>query len=75
MVCANRLAFYPSPLAKPLDYVPKAQHQGPVPYLITDSFLRLPTKVQISKHQGPAIKIHYFGYPNSNTQSELTNTS
>jgi hypothetical protein len=39
-------------LGNPLDYIPKASLQD------TDSFLKLTTKVQLSKHQGPAIRIH-----------------
>ena len=54
---ANR--FAPSPfLAQPLGYIPKASPQGPFSYLTTDSCLRLNSKVQLSKHHGPAIKIH-----------------
>lgn len=55
--------FCPFPslsLAKPLDCILKASPQGLLPYLATDSFLRLFIKDQLSKHQSPAIKIHYL---------------
>lgn len=35
--------------AKPLDCIPKTSPQGPLPYLATDSFLRMITEVQLSK--------------------------
>lgn len=41
---------------KPLDYIPRASHQGPFSYLATSSFLRLITKEP--KYQGPVIKIY-----------------
>lgn len=47
-------------LAKLLDYIPKTSSQDLFPYLATDSFQRLMAKVQLSKHQGPAIKVHYL---------------
>jgi hypothetical protein len=50
-------SFY---LAKPLDYIPRASSQSLFPHMITDSFLTLITKVQLSKHQGPAVKILYL---------------
>lgn len=37
-------------LGKPLDYIPKATHQGLVPYLATFSHPRLTTEVQLSKY-------------------------
>jgi hypothetical protein len=40
--------------AKSLDCIPKASPQGPFPYLVTDSFLRQTSKVQLS------IKIDYL---------------
>lgn len=59
-------------LAKLLDFLPKAGPQDLFPYLAADSFRRLVTKVHLSRYHDPAIKIHYFDYPN--TQSEFPNT-
>jgi hypothetical protein len=37
------------PFVKPLDYIPKVSPQGLFPLLATDPFLRLISKVQLSK--------------------------
>ena len=50
-------------LAKPLIYILKVNHQGLFLYLATVYaylMLRMIIKVHLSKHQGPAIKIHYL---------------
>lgn len=78
MVSAG-FALSPSlPLGKPLDYVPKASQPSSVPLfghlVMPNSFLRLISKVQLSKCQDPGIIIHYFDC-NQNTQSEPANSS
>lgn len=57
---ANMVPFTLLPLAKLLDYIPKADHQHLFPSLTANTLLRLTTKVQLSKRQGSAFKIHYF---------------
>lgn len=51
-------------LDKLLDYMPKTSHQGLFYYLAADSFLRLTTKVWLSKYQDSILKIQYFDWPN-----------